>query len=77
MFYLPHMADPRNKSLLNLDLDEHQRTVEWWKSEASAKYRRPMDLSGKPPAELPPARFDTKALYRDEGKTAPVVKPDP
>jgi len=64
--YTPFRKDPRNKLKTGPHhSSESQKEVDdWWASAASAKYRQPLDLTRQPPEEPPPARFDTKAIYK-------------
>jgi len=49
----------------------------WWKSEDSAKYRQPLDLTHQPSEQPPPARFDTKAIYKRAKEENPPPAPSP
>ena len=63
---IPFLKDPRNRGKTGPNhTQESQKEVDdWWASAASAKYRQPLDLTGQPPEEPPPARFDIKAIYK-------------
>jgi len=76
----PFRKDPRNKlkAGLNHTRESQKEVDDWWASAASAKYRQPLDLTGQPPEEPPPARFDTKAIYKkakDAEKPQATVHP--
>lgn len=50
--------------------EAYRKNIDWWKSEESAKYRQPIDLTHQSPEEPPPARFDIQTIY----KTAQMEK---